>query len=77
LPVTPVVGAAGISVPAGRLPSNVLSATRQHAAILKAMGANGVIGGPRTAGSASVGGPVNSKTVINASIDGKTLRRRS
>ena len=79
----PMTGAARAfsttTVPAGAgrpYSAAALSVAGQLPASLKALGRNGVIGGPRAAGSGSVGGPANSKTVIKASIDGSWLHRR-
>jgi hypothetical protein len=56
----------------GRPPSTVLSA-----AGLKPLAAgNGAIGGPRAAARGTIGGAVNGKSVLKASIDGTALRRR-
>jgi hypothetical protein len=77
LAAQPTVGAASGSVVAARASSSVLLAARQSATTFKPQGANGVIGGPRAAGSGSLGGPANSKSVINASINGSALRHRS
>jgi hypothetical protein len=71
------VGAMSASALAGRASSGILLAARRSAAAFKPQGANGVIGGPRAAGPGSLGGPANSKTVINASINGSAPRRRS
>jgi hypothetical protein len=70
-------GATNLSAPAGRQPSSVVSAASRSTAILRPMAITGVIGGPRAAGPGSVGGPANSRTMINASINGSALRRRS
>jgi hypothetical protein len=71
------VGATSGSALAGRASSSVLLAAHRSATTFKPQAANGVIGGPRAAGPGSVGGPTNSKTVINASINGSALRHRS
>jgi hypothetical protein len=42
----------------------------------KALAGHGVIGGAQAPGHGMLGGPVNSRTVPNASIDGSALRRR-
>jgi hypothetical protein len=71
-----VIGATSGSAPAGRPSSSVLLAAGRPPATLKPLAANGVIGGPRAAGLGRLGGPANSKTVINGSIDGSAPRRR-
>jgi hypothetical protein len=71
------VGATSGPALAGRASSSVLLAARQSATTFKPQGATGVIGGPRTAGPGSIGGPANTKTAINASINGSALRHRS
>jgi hypothetical protein len=44
---------------------------------LKALAGNGVIGGPRESSRGTLGGPAGSTRVINRSVDGTALRRRS
>jgi hypothetical protein len=61
----------------GRPSSTVLSAASRSVAGLKPLAAgNGVIGGPRAPGRGMIGGAVNGKSVLKASIDGTALRRR-
>jgi hypothetical protein len=72
------VGATNLSAAAAsRQTSTLLSAASRPPAILRPMAVTGVIGGPRAAGPGGVGGPANSRTVINASINGAALRHRS
>jgi hypothetical protein len=62
---------------AGRPPSTALStANRSVARIMPLAAGNGAIGGPRITARGMIGGAVNGKSVLKASIDGNALRRR-
>jgi hypothetical protein len=61
---------------AARWPSSAaVRGANRPVASLKAAPSNGVIGGVRTPGRGMIGGPVNTRSVLKAGIDGTTLRR--
>jgi hypothetical protein len=63
---------------AARRPSaGVVGAANGAVSSLKAMAGNGVIGGASAAGRGMIGGSANTRSVINAGINGTTLRHRS
>jgi hypothetical protein len=75
VPMARAVGAVP-SAGATRQPNGVLGVTRQGAASLKASAGNGVIGGAHTSDRSVLGGPINNRTAIRATIDGSAFHRR-